>query len=570
VVFRLKKDLPLHDGTGSLHLPTLAKCTCWSIVMSFISINWYLMGVAVVLYGFNICLDHFAGPLPHAFVSVFYPILYFAGFLLYTLQIFDFHSNIMLVMCALQISLVGDDSFWGRQLSMIPLFVLLIIEVAKRAANVANISTGGVDSVPVARTESDLESIGMLLYDTTHLSSLLLNVTLALLNKSVYLSVCLSVCLCLYVLTLSGISPRVHACFLVCLSGFQSFCLCLSHCPLNGSSPHPFLDGGPIGSTHLPDPDSIEALSESKALIEIHSLRSSRCFDLSIAALFILSAVVSIRLVQLNVRTSLFSILLANYFSSLIFAGISYGSFRCRRSFLSENTALIRFVNNRFSSGVDDEGTPLTVKSSYWSLIVGYIAAIFLTMVLVVTIYALDFTLTSKFGRLPRTSSKILYLILYVGGCLLGTSRILNMRTNFMFVVIMGLSLATLKLSLTSYLYVLEFVSISYLYRNYGPQEAVPPVISAEGTSNVPPVLVCDTGTGSIPATDNTCKEEVISGTTSVSTSTSTSSPSSGVSVRRGRFSANVCRDRSHMKSEGAYALLVTDESVHGPGDDRR
>jgi hypothetical protein len=112
VVFRLKKDLPLHDGTGSLHLPTLAKCTCWPIVMSFISINWYLMGVAVVLYGFNICLDHFAGPLPHAFVSVFYPILYFAGFLLYTLQIFDFHSNIMLVMCALQISLVGDvDTF---------------------------------------------------------------------------------------------------------------------------------------------------------------------------------------------------------------------------------------------------------------------------------------------------------------------------------------------------------------------------------------------------------------------------------------------------------------------------
>jgi hypothetical protein len=196
VVFRLKKDLPLHDGTGSLHLPTLAKCTCWSIVISFISINWYLMGVAVVLYGFNICLDHFAGPLPHAFVSVFYPILYFAGFLLYTLQIFDFHSNIMLVMCALQISLVGDDdTFWGKQLCLIPSYVFLFIELAKRAANVANISTGGVDSVPVARTESDLESIGMLLYDTTHLSSLLLNVTLALLNKSVYLSVCLSVSL---------------------------------------------------------------------------------------------------------------------------------------------------------------------------------------------------------------------------------------------------------------------------------------------------------------------------------------------------------------------------------------
>jgi hypothetical protein len=273
---------------------------------------------------------------------------------------------------------------------------------------------------------------------------------------------------------------------------------------------------------------------------------------------------------QPNVHTSPYGIHFANHYSSLIFAGISYWSFRCRRSFLSENTALIRFVNNRFRSGVDDEGTPLTVKSSYWSLIIGYIAAIFLTMVLVVTINALDFTLTNKFGRLPRTSSKILYLILYVGGCLLGTSRILNMRTNFMFVVIMGLSLATHKLSLINYSQVLGVVSISYLYRNYGQQEAVPPVISAAGTSNEPPVLVCETGTGTIPATDNTCKEEVISGTTSVSTSTSTSSPSSGVSVRRGRFSANVCGDRSHMKSEGAYSLLVTDESVHGPGDDRR
>jgi hypothetical protein len=125
------------------------------------------MGVAVVLYGFNSCLEHLAGPLPHVFVSVLYPILYFGGFFLYTWQIFDIQSNIVLALCVLQVSLATNDDRRDRPLAFALAYLWLILS-ANRTANVANVSTGGVDSVPEACTERESEAIGMLLYHTSH------------------------------------------------------------------------------------------------------------------------------------------------------------------------------------------------------------------------------------------------------------------------------------------------------------------------------------------------------------------------------------------------------------------
>jgi hypothetical protein len=307
--------------------------------------------------------------------------------------------------------------------------------------------------------------------------------------------------------------------------------------------------------------------------VEIHSIRSRCCFNLSIFALFALSQVVSLwvehlLLVQLRFRTVIVSS--GYYFSSIFYAQVACSSFHCRRSCLRENVALIRFINNSFRSGID-EGTPSTVKCSYWLLIVGYIAAISFTMLLMFAINGLDFALTSKLGGLSYTSLSTLFIILYTCGCLLGPSRILNMRTNFMGVIVIGLwvlALFVCKAEFAVYLFVLATVSVRYLYRNYGHAETVPPVVSASGTSYVPPVLVCEAGYGSVHATDNKYKEEVISGVTS--TFTSTFSSSSGVPAWREEISVNVYGGRSHKSSGTDYSLLATDESVHCPGDVRR
>jgi hypothetical protein len=77
--------------------------------------------------------------------------------------------------------------------------------------------------------------------------------------------------------------------------------------------------------------------------------------------------------------------------------------------------------------------------------------------------------------------------------------------------------------------------------------ETVPPVVSASGTSYVPPVLVCEAGYGSVHATDNKYKEEVISGVTS--TFTSTFSSSSGVPAWREEISVNVYGGRSELRN---------------------
>jgi hypothetical protein len=87
---------------------------------SYISINWYLIGVAVLLYGLNLCSDHFVGPLPHSFMSVLYPILYLGGFFLYTIQIFDNRTNITLMVCILQISFLTNENVWGILLARLP------------------------------------------------------------------------------------------------------------------------------------------------------------------------------------------------------------------------------------------------------------------------------------------------------------------------------------------------------------------------------------------------------------------------------------------------------------------
>jgi hypothetical protein len=176
-VFRFNNDHPhpCSSDAESLHSPTLTKSSHWSILTSFIWINWYLMGVAVALYGLNHCLDRHAGPLPHTFVSVFYPTLYFGGFFLYTLQIFDIGSNIMLMMCILLVSFVknpGDGPFGSVLVNIIrsdslcvfAAFVYIacaaIYRFKREADNKAKASAAGQVSTAGACVESDLESNG--------------------------------------------------------------------------------------------------------------------------------------------------------------------------------------------------------------------------------------------------------------------------------------------------------------------------------------------------------------------------------------------------------------------------
>jgi hypothetical protein len=119
-VFRFTDVRPLSDGTGSVVSPALTKRSSWSIMASYISINWYLIGVAVLLYGLNLFSDRFVGPLPHSFLSVLYPILYLGGFFLYTVQIFDNRTNVMLIVCSLQISFLTNENIWGILLVPLP------------------------------------------------------------------------------------------------------------------------------------------------------------------------------------------------------------------------------------------------------------------------------------------------------------------------------------------------------------------------------------------------------------------------------------------------------------------
>jgi hypothetical protein len=328
-----------------------------------------------------------------------------------------------------------------------------------------------------------------------------------------------------------------------------------------------------VNAPHPPDPDSTEAFSGSKALIEILPPRSYISFVLSILGLLILFQMANIGIVYVAIELLKSSILfmVGNGICASVLGCVFTHSFHCRRSLLNENSTLIRFINNRFSSGVDDEGTPSTVKCSYWLLIVGYIAATFMTMGLSLAILCLDFTLTGIFGPVPRTVSKVLNCVLYAVGWLLGTSQILNMRTTFMITVVLGLwALAVVanELMFTVYVLLLLSTSLSWMYRNYGYQ-AEKPFFPTCGTDNAPPIVVCETGTGSLSAIDVLCKEEeAINGTTYVSTCTS--SPGSVVPAWRTAFSANMCGDRDYKASEGAYSLLAAGESVHGPGDDLR
>jgi hypothetical protein len=353
-----------------------------------------------------------------------------------------------------------------------------------------------------------------------------------------------------------------------CLSVYH----CLSLRLIDEILPHQSLGQSPVDSPHLPDPDSTEALSGSKSLAEIYSKGPRICFYLSINAILFLSVAVAVGLKSLEDRMMFpHKMFLMGYLiTSLSFHLIAYYSFDCRRSVLNENTALIKFVNNRFRSGVEDEGTPTTVKWSYWFPIVGYISAIFFTIVLHAAICGLVLTLGSIYGPLSSTVSNIFYFTLYAGGCLLGTSRILNMRTNFMIVVFVGLVALSLFVNtaiFSFYMYWLGDVSVRFLYRNYGCHELAQEVVSASGTVNASPVLVCETGTGSISETDETCEEKVISGATTFSISTS--SPSNGAPSSREGFFASICGDSSRKSTEGAYSLLAADESVHGPDRSR-
>jgi hypothetical protein len=246
-----------------------------------------------------------------------------------------------------------------------------------------------------------------------------------------------------------------------------------------------------------------------------------------VIALFILSQVACsglqyVAAVQLKFSPKWYTV--GYLITSFVYLIICDGSFSRRRSYLNGSAALVRFVNNRFPSGVDDKGTPTTVKCSFWSLVICYIAAIFLTMVFLTTIWSLDFALTTQFGPLPSTS--ILYFTLYSGGCLLITSRILILRTNFMIVVTIGLSVLAMyvnKSIFTIYMFVLGLATSRWLYRNYGLQTGQR-VVSTSITTNASPVLLFRSGTGSILATDDAWQEQVISDTTSVSTSISSSS----------------------------------------------
>jgi hypothetical protein len=329
-----------------------------------------------------------------------------------------------------------------------------------------------------------------------------------------------------------------------------------------------------MAAPYLPDPDSTEALTGSKALAEILPPRSALYFSLSIAGLQLLSIMATVEISHVAiVRLENYNVLFLSghlSFSYALFQVFIY-SFHCRRSLLNENTTLIRFVNNRFSSGIDDEGTPRTVKCSYWSLIIAYAAANFLSMGLILVIYGLDYTLTGIFGPFPRMVFSVLNCVLYAVGCLLGTSQILNMRCTFMIIVCFGLATLAIfakELIFTVSMLVLFGTSQSWVYRNYGYQETKP-IFPASGTVTALPIVTCETGTGSPPATDALCKE-VIATNGAASVSISTSCPSSDVAVWRKEFSANKRGDRSYKASEGAYSLLAADESVHGPGDDTR
>jgi hypothetical protein len=190
-VFRFTYDQPISDGTGSSHLSTLAKHSYWSIITSYISINWYLMGVAVVLYGVNRSLDHLAGPLPPTFVSVLYPILYLGGFFLYTSQIFDIYTNVMLIVCLLHMSYVKDTDSWGSTIALwlpIAFYGCLTLPSPPRSARTPlyDLSPAGSDSIPEARTESDLESNGMFKHPLSYHTVFSLSLAAA----------CLPACLC--------------------------------------------------------------------------------------------------------------------------------------------------------------------------------------------------------------------------------------------------------------------------------------------------------------------------------------------------------------------------------------
>jgi hypothetical protein len=393
------------------------------------------------------------------------------------------------------------------------------------------------------------------------------------------ISACLSVCLSIYLCLILRAFDYISACLSPCISALDVIlpyllffsallmehqpaclpaCLYLSLYSLDVILLYPFLGLGPVGSPHLSDPDSTESHSATKALVEIHSRRSFICFILSVIALFILSQVACSGLqyfaaVQLKFSPKWYTV--GYLITSFVYLIICEGSFARRRSYLNESAALVRFVNNRFPPGVDDKVTPTTVKCSFWSLIICYIAAIFLTMVFLTTIWGLDLALTTQFGPLPSTVSNILYFTMYSGGCLLVTSRIFNLRTNFMIVVTIGLSVLAMyvnKSIFTIYMFVLGSATSIWLYRNYGLQ-TVQRSVSTSITTNASPVLLSRSGTGSILATDDAWKKLVFSDTTTVSTSNSSSS--SRVPASRRGFS---------------YSVLGDDESAHGPGDVRR
>ena len=176
-VFRFNNDHPhpCSNDAESLQSSTLTKRSYCSILTSFISINWYLMGVAVALYGLNRCLDRHAGPLPHTFVSVFYPTLYFGGFFLYTLQIFDIGSNIMLMVCILLVSFVknlGDGPLSSSLVQIIGIEALFmfaagvygacatIYRCKREADNKAKVLAAEQDSIAGACVKFDLKPTG--------------------------------------------------------------------------------------------------------------------------------------------------------------------------------------------------------------------------------------------------------------------------------------------------------------------------------------------------------------------------------------------------------------------------
>jgi hypothetical protein len=116
VLIRYKDDrTKFHDKRSSeSESPTSIKCSFYSIMMSYVMINLYLTGVEVGLFVWKMNLTASGRDIPVIFDNpLFYSFAYYGLLSLYTFQIFDVWTNIMLIICTIEMIFYTDDYFQG-------------------------------------------------------------------------------------------------------------------------------------------------------------------------------------------------------------------------------------------------------------------------------------------------------------------------------------------------------------------------------------------------------------------------------------------------------------------------